>query len=303
MKVSYFDVEWLSTKDGPGNRTVLFLQGCNLRCQWCHSPHSREKESPILFNEIRCIDCRNCMEACNQRVHSFRNGIHIIQRENCIKCGKCIEACPTSRSETNSGALFLPTRKIEAADLFSLLRPQLEVLKNSGGLTISGGEALLQKEAVKEILKLCKSQGIHTAVETSLLLTEEHFRSVSRYVDCWLVGVRGAYLNNRDDNMENITLNNLRYLSNLNAEVIVRFPAIKGHTLSDAKISGLADMMRIGRFNNIEILPCNKNMMHYYRLSGIAPEINTEEAFPDEEAINNTFLFFKAKGFNVKVIT
>ncbi|HEX2926128.1 MAG TPA: glycyl-radical enzyme activating protein [Ruminiclostridium sp.] len=303
MKVKYFDIEWLSETDGPGNRTVLFLQGCNLRCPWCHSPHSREVESPILFNGVRCVNCHNCMEVCTQNVHSVRNGIHMVQRDNCIRCGRCIEACPASRPDTNSGALSLPTRSIEVSELFSLLHPQLEVLKNSGGLTLSGGEALLQKEAIMEILKLCKSHGIHTAVETSLTLPEDYYSSVSGYVDCWLIGLRGIYLNNISDHVKNITMDNVRYFSRLDTEAVVRFPAIKGFTVSEIQLSRLAEAMSVGAFNNIEILPCNKNMGHYYRLSGIAAEINIEEAFPDEKEVNDIASFFKARGFNVKVIS
>lgn len=303
MRIKYFDIGWLSRTDGPGNRTVLFLQECNLRCPWCHSPHSREVESPILFNEVRCINCHNCMEICIQNVHSFRNGIHMVQRKNCIKCGRCIEACPTSRLDTNSGALFLPTRSMEVSDMFSLLHPQLEVLKTSGGLTVSGGEALLQKEAVMEILKLCKSRNIHTAVETSLTLPEEYYDSVSEYVDCWLIGLRGAYLNNISDKIKSITMNNVRYFSRLDSEVVVRFPVIKNYTMSEIQLSRIAETMCIGAFNNIEILPCNKSMEHYYKLSGITSEIKAEDAFPDAYEIKCIVSFFKAKGFNVKVIS
>ena len=187
--------------------------------------------------------------------------------------------------------------------MFSLLRPQLEVLKTSGGLTVSGGEALLQKEAVMEILKLCKSRNIHTAVETSLTLPEEYYDSVSEYVDCWLIGLRGTYLNNISDDMKRITMNNVRYFSRLDSEVVVRFPVIKNYTMSEIQLSRIAETMGIGAFNNIEILPCNKSMEHYYRLSGITSEIKAEDAFPDANEIKCIVSFFKAKGFNVKVIS
>lgn len=303
MRVNYFHIEWFSKTDGPGNRTVLFLQGCNLRCPWCHSPHSREMESPILFNPIRCLHCHNCIDICNNGVHFLSDGIHMLQRSNCTKCGRCVEACPTSRIGSDSGALILPTRSMDTLELFTLLWPQLEVVKKSGGLTISGGEALLQQEAVLELLKHCKSRGIHTAIETSLSLPVENYQLVSEYVDCWLIGMRNAYLENKTIQMVGGMIENIHYLSSLGTKVIVRFPAIKGYTTSQAKLSKITELMRLGGFHDIQVLPCNKNMKHYYTLSGIIPEINIEETFLDEAEIHTVVSFFQEQGLNVRLIT
>jgi glycyl-radical enzyme activating protein len=302
MRINFFNIAWFSKTDGPGLRTVLFLQGCNLRCPWCHSPHSREIEAPLLFNPVRCINCQKCLEVCNRNVHFIVDGVHIVKRDNCLKCGDCVEACPTSVKDSNTGALILPTQSMDTGGLFDLLLPQLNVLKYSGGLTISGGEALLQKEAVLEILKYCKSEGIHTAIETSLCLPVENFQFVSKYVDCWLIGIRGAYLQYRSAYMEDEILENINYLSHLDSEVIVRFPAIKGYTQSEAQLSKLVKYMQFGGFNNIEVMPCNENMLHYYTLSGITPEICVEEALTDKVEISLIVSFFKSKGLNVNLI-
>ena len=131
--------------DGPGNRVVLYLQGCHLRCPWCHSPHSWDmKSSPLLFLEKKCTLCGQCVKACPQGVHRIENRKHFIDRSKCTKCGKCITACPNSIANSMDGALSLPTTEIPVEELYSKIKPQLDMFKRNGGITLSGGEALLQ---------------------------------------------------------------------------------------------------------------------------------------------------------------
>lgn len=296
MKINFFDIGWFSRKDGPGLRTVLYLQGCNLRCPWCHSPHSRESVSPLLFNPVRCQNCGRCAEVCKQDVHHIVNGTHTVLRDKCIKCGCCVDTCPVSARSSNTGALVLATEDMEVMEIFeNYLRPQLEATGRSGGITISGGEALLQKEAVRELLKLCKITGHHTAIETSLCVPLENLKYVSRFVDCWLIGMRSLYLPGSTPQMDTMLRQNIAYLSELDSEVIVRYPAIKGYTQSEEQMSRVAEYMRLGNFNHIEIIPCNSNMSHYYSLSGIAPEINVEEVYMNETEINSIYSFFNSQ--------
>ena len=151
MKINYFNVSWISNNDGPGKRVVLFLQKCHLDCAWCHSPHSRGESSPLLFFPNLCLKCGACVEACPSHVHSIKNNVHFIDRDKCILCGNCIKACPSSNQE--NGVLILPTKSTDVTTLYKKLRPQLLLFKDIGGITISGGEPLLQLEAVKKLLK------------------------------------------------------------------------------------------------------------------------------------------------------
>ncbi len=302
MKVRYFDIAWLSKVDGPGNRVVLFLQGCHLRCPWCHSPHSWESHSPILFNQSRCMNCNNCVEICEKGVHIIADGVHKLERKNCIKCGKCIEACPTSKTGHNTGALSLPTQHLDASKVFDILLPQLEVVKEYGGLTISGGEALLQKEAVLEILHYCKAHGIHTAIETSLTLPTEVYSYVSGFVDCWLIGMRDVSYNGSTKNLDGLVLSNASYISSLGREVVVRFPIIKGYTDSMSQLERLSGLMDMGKFKDIELLPCNRDLPHYYGLCGMKPQLSVDTVVPNEDEIIGIVSFFTRAGFNVSVI-
>ena len=163
--IRLFNIGWHTKEDGPGNRVVLYLQGCHLRCPWCHSPHSWDmKSAPLLFQAKKCTLCGQCVKACPQGVHHIAHGQHLIDRSKCTKCGKCITVCPNSIENSMDGALSLPTTEISVKELYTKIKPQLDMFKRNGGITLSGGEALLQKEEVRELLLLCKRDGISTCV-------------------------------------------------------------------------------------------------------------------------------------------
>lgn len=289
--------------DGPGNRVVLFLQGCHLRCPWCHSPHSWELVSPLLWNAARCIGCYRCIEVCEHAVHYIAEGIHQLHRDQCIRCGKCVEACPTSKRGQLAGALALPTQEADPSTVFHMLLPQLDVVRECGGLTISGGEALLQKEAVLELLQLCKQHHIHTALETSLTLPWEMYASVENDVDCWLVGMRDLSVQGYPAEADERVSQNVQHLAMSGKEVIVRLPLIHGYTDMPDRITRMIDLMRFGHFDSIELLPCNPDLEHYYVLSGIEPIPSVVELLPSAHEVEIIADCFRQAGFKVKVIT
>ena len=189
-QLSYFHISWLSETDGPGKRVVLFLQGCPLDCAWCHSPHSQPTESPLLFSDLLCTRCRRCEDACKNGVHSFVDKQHITKREQCVKCGNCIEACPQSSFFKPANALSLPTKRCDIDSLFELIKPQLELLRNGGGITFSGGEPLLQAEPLTFLARKCKEAGFNTALETSGIVSLKSIEMIEPYIDTWLFGMR-----------------------------------------------------------------------------------------------------------------
>lgn len=164
----YFGISWLSVSDGPGIRIVLYLRGCMLRCPWCHSPHSWDFNPSLLFFESRCLYCGGCQSVCPNGVHCIRNGKHHVNRSLCKLCGRCVESCPTVLSRNSlAGALALPSFSADPMELFRKLRPQLDLLKRIGGLTIGGGEPLLQYKPLRLLLQSCAAENFHSTVETS----------------------------------------------------------------------------------------------------------------------------------------
>ncbi|MBD5137679.1 MAG: glycyl-radical enzyme activating protein [Lachnospiraceae bacterium] len=302
MKVAYWSVGWLSTVDGPGNRVVLYLQGCPAKCPWCHSPHSQYENSPLLLQESLCRFCGKCIEACQNGVHRIINGKHTIDYQRCTACGKCVKACPYSGENTANSVLCLPTVRQEASEVFELLRPQLDIVKSIGGITLSGGEALLQTDSAIELLKLCRNYGIHTCVETSMLLPEEVYRAAAQYVDCWLLGFRNVYLSEKisDDIREDCRRKSDIFKEKQGVCLIARFPIIKGYTDTKEKVTLLMDILLENEVKELELLPCNPHTEHYYTLLGKEVSINITKCIPSKQEIRRIADYFREAGIQVK---
>lgn len=295
----YFDIAWLSRYDGPGYRVVLYLQGCPLRCPWCHSPHSQPTDFPLLYFPARCRHCGSCARACPHGAHEVTAGVHILHRDRCTGCGQCIGACPVSHPGRADGALAQPGNEETVAGLWHTLYPQLDLLRGIGGLTASGGEALLQWEALAVLLGLCKKEGIHTAVETSGVLPRKHLEDVAPVTDCWLYGLRPtpAYTPPLADR---ITAN-LAYLVETGSRIIIRTPVIAGITDSPASLEHIARTMQANGLQEIQLLPFNRETAHYYQALGRECTVGSE-ANVTPERMEQVRAYFQEKDFSATII-
>ncbi|MEM2111061.1 MAG: glycyl-radical enzyme activating protein, partial [Candidatus Bathyarchaeia archaeon] len=161
VKGCVFDIQRFSVHDGPGIRTVVFLKGCSLHCFWCQNPEGIHLKPEIMFFPERCIACGKCVAICPEKSHVIKDGIHYFLREKCTSCGKCVEVC-------YAGALQLTGKEMTVDEVLD------EVLKDrkfyeisGGGVTLSGGDVVVQHEFAYAILERCKTEGLHTAIETA----------------------------------------------------------------------------------------------------------------------------------------
>lgn len=151
-------IQRFCTHDGPGIRTTVFFKGCPLRCAWCHNPETRSSRPGIMYADRMCVGCALCVSVCPNGAHEISD-VHAIRAGSCTGCGRCAEVCPAGALEMDSA--LMPVSEIIA-----------EVLKDrafygeTGGLTISGGEPVLQSEACLALLRAAKDAGISTAIET-----------------------------------------------------------------------------------------------------------------------------------------
>ena len=148
------NVQRFTIHDGPGIRTELFLKGCSLRCQWCSNPETYEPFPQVGVFPKKCIGCGYCLKACAAHGHNAlltdENGITGIDRSRCDNCLLC-------EAECMSGALSVWGKKMTADDAMDVIRRDREFYDRSGGgVTLSGGEALLQPEFCREVLKRCR---------------------------------------------------------------------------------------------------------------------------------------------------
>lgn len=218
-----FDIQRFSVHDGPGVRTIVFLKGCPLSCLWCCNPESQRLEPVVMFQEPNCIRCGKCLNVCKTgAIQSGRKGL--VDRERCVGCGECANICPAS-------ALVMKGERMSVEETVKELKKDATVYRRSGGgVTLSGGEALVQWRYTAELLKACKSQGWHTAMETTAFGSADAIETVFPYVDLVLLDIKSM-----DDQIhKRVTgVSNERILENAKriadiAHVVVRVPAIPG---------------------------------------------------------------------------
>ena len=155
-----FNIQRFSVHDGPGIRTTIFMKGCSMHCFWCHNPEGIRPKSEIQFYPDRCIGCGACLEVCEHGAQVLEDSVHVYLRENCEMCGACVDQC-------FSGALELTGESMTVDDVMSeVLADRAFYEKSQGGVTLSGGEPLLQRAFTEAILERSKAEGLHTAVET-----------------------------------------------------------------------------------------------------------------------------------------
>jgi pyruvate formate lyase activating enzyme len=244
-KAILFDIERASFADGPGLRTTVFFKGCNLRCKWCHNPESWENKPQMLFYKNKCLHCGKCVEACPNNM------------ESCSLCGKCAFYCPAY-------ARIICGKEYTIDDVFAEVIKDKAFYKNSGGgVTFSGGECMLQIDFLEQILKRCKENKIHTAVDTAGNVPFTYFNKILPYTDLFLYDVKcfSDDLHKQGTGFSNqCILDNLMKLINICPErVDIRIPVITDFNTSEDEFKKIADFFKGNkRPHNIELIPYHK---------------------------------------------
>lgn len=179
MKGLITTLQRMSIHDGPGIRTTVFFKGCNLRCKWCHNPETWSIKRQIQYIQSKCIHCGTCVNICPNEALSIRENSVVLDDERCLVCGLCAQECSTK-------AISIVGRSVEAFTLFEEIKedkPYFEA--SSGGVTLSGGEPMLQSKFALELLELCKKEFIHTAIETNLTQPWDTVSQFLPWVDYW----------------------------------------------------------------------------------------------------------------------
>ncbi|MBO5756049.1 MAG: glycyl-radical enzyme activating protein [Clostridia bacterium] len=263
-----FDIERASYVDGPGIRTTVFFKGCNLNCAWCHNPESQKNEPQMLFYADKCTGCGKCKEKCPNAL------------EKCDLCGKCALYCPHDAREICGKTYTV------AQVLNEVAKDKAFYEASDGGVTFSGGECMLQIDFLTEILKACKENGIHTAVDTAGCVSYDRFERILPYTDLFLYDVK-CMDNARHKTFvgvgNDLILTNLRKLLKAGVRVWVRVPVIPDVNDTAEEMERLAAFLdTAGRPEKVELLPYHAMGEHKYTALGMEAK---RFSVPDEETM------------------
>ncbi|MFW9969032.1 MAG: glycyl-radical enzyme activating protein [Candidatus Odinarchaeota archaeon] len=280
-------MERMATDDGPGIRTTIFFNNCSLNCVWCHNPESIPKQPQLQWIDRKCISCNSCIDACQEDVLFFEDdGLHI-NREKCNACGDCVEACPST-------ALTMLGYWWDLEVLFhEIEKEKIFFDKAKGGITVSGGEPTLQYEFLLKLLKLCKENGISTALDTCGYSSKKVYQDLLPYVDIVLLDIKIIDPNEHKDYTgvsNKLILENAKWISQYikdNGKIMwIRTPIIPNYTATEKNVKGIGEFI-VKELNNIphqwDLLSFNRLCEIKYSRLGISWPLKDEKLMKKEE--------------------
>ena len=267
MKAKIFEIKRFAVHDGDGIRTTVFFKGCPLRCIWCHNPEGLSANYEVAFYEHKCIGCGEC------------------QRED-FKVSDCL-----GNARVEYG------KEVSVSELLPILLEDKEFFENSGGgVTLSGGECLLQADFCAELLKGLKAEGIHTAVDTCGFVSRGKIDKVIPFTDLFLYDIKAIDedVHIKCTGVSNTQiLENLRYLDKNDKQIEIRIPYVPGY--NSGQIKKMAEFLKsINNITKIRILPYHNYSEAKYKSLGLVSKMPKD--LPSDEEIAAARKIFKHSG-------
>jgi len=304
-KATIFNIQKYNMYDGDGVRTLVFFQGCPLRCKWCANPEGLVKKHRVMFKSNSCVNCGACVSVCPVGIHTISNETlkHEVNRDiDCIGCGKCKEACLKS-------ALSIVGEVKTISELLEIIEEDRTFYEVSGGgVTLGGGEVLMQPEAACSLLMACKQTGINTAIETCGYAKLESVLKVAEFTDLFLFDVKHI---NSDKHFQLTGVRNEQILENLQEllrrkyNVKIRMPLLKGINDSQDEIQKTMEFLTpykdYKNFRGIDLLPYHKMGVNKYNQLGMEYPIKGDPSLKNED-LDRIEGWIKGYDLPVKVI-
>jgi pyruvate formate lyase activating enzyme len=290
-----FDIQRFSIHDGPGIRTTVFFKGCPLRCLWCGNPESIAPQPCLSYLPDKCIACGACQPVCPEAaLTAGAGGRAVLNRDRCSACGACAPVCDPK-------ALEMVGRQMCVAEVLDVVeRDKVYYRTSGGGVTLSGGEPLLQPEFAAELLRAARARGLHCCVETSGYALWGAFRELVPLVDLWLFDFKetDARLHEQFVGKSNeLILGNLRRLHDGGAKIVLRCPMIPGHNARREHLDGIVAVTRdLPRIEGVELLPYYDLWRAKLDRFGLATQLPESVKPPDSQTVDSWRDYLRTRG-------
>jgi len=285
------NIQGFSIHDGPGIRTVVFLKGCPLSCQWCANPECLSGKPQMGFIETLCKNCGTCLDICTNNAIQHGEGEHRIDYSRCTSCGNCKDHC-------YYGALVRYGESMTVSEVWDAVRRDKMFYDSSGGgVTVSGGEPLLWAKFVRELFELSRRESVGTCMETcgwadpeallEVLPVTDHFLFDLKHMDPDIHRKYAGQSNSR-------ILRNAALVLEQGADVVFRQPLIPGINDSVANIDATAGFLAGLGANamRLEIMPYHRMGQGKYKALNM-PCSMEERGVADEaqvEAVKKAYI-------------
>ena len=285
------NLQGFSIHDGPGIRTVVFFKGCPLSCQWCANPECLKKKPQMGFIKSLCQQCGKCLDACPNNAIRAGEDVYRIDHSRCESCGKCSDHC-TYGALVRYGDLMTVEETWDAVKCDKMFYDT-----SGGGVTVSGGEPLLNSSFVRELFELCRKDQIGTCIETCGFVESDVLLEVLSETDLFLFDLKhmDSEIHRKYTGRPNKKiLKNAADLIDHSADVIFRQPLIPGFNDSLTNIEATANFLTHLGENAIQL-----QLMPYHRMGQGKYKALNKKYYMEEvgimendelEAVKNTYI-------------
>jgi len=293
-----FDIKKYAIHDGPGIRTTVFLKGCPLSCWWCHNPEGFLEAPKVIYDPHRCIGCHDCEKACPAGAISISPAGLVTDNHLCTGCGLCVDTCSADARKQSEQILTV-------SQLMLIIQEDILFYDESGGgVTFSGGEPLLQADFLIEALSTCGRREIHRVVDTAGYADRTAIQQVARHTDLFLYDLKciDSKTHQQYTGVSNkVILDNLVFLHDLGAKVIVRIPLIPGFNDDAQCISQIRSfLLPLKGIHEIHILPYHDYQKKKYCKLDI-PYLADTFSPPTQAYVLDSVKAFQKDGYQVKL--
>jgi pyruvate formate lyase activating enzyme len=266
-----FNIQRYSLNDGRGIRTVVFFKGCPHSCPWCANPESISPKIETVRRESKCLHCAPCLRDADE--------------------------CP-------SGAFECIGRDVTLDELeYEVMKDDVFFRSSGGGVTLSGGEVLMQASLATHFLQRLRRYGVHTAIETAGDAPWSRLLPLARQCDEVLFDLK---MMDPDQARALLAINLPRVLDNFlqlvaaGINVIPRVPLIPGYTLNDTNMARVLAFLIPSGIRQLHLLPFHQYGEPKYRLLGQEWGMR-QVAPPREDEVASMRQMAEREGFQVTV--